>query len=200
VQILGYSDDLDIVGRSLPAIKEAFLSMERAGRKMRLIVSEAKTKYMAAGKASAPSMPSPITAGKYTFERVDSFKYLESTATHNNDISEEIRTRLMTANRAYISLIITKIRIYETLVRPVLTYGSETWILTKNDTRVMDGFERKILRRIIGPVNENGRWRRYNKELYYIYKEQMVTDIVRSARLRRAGHVVRMNKNEPPYI
>jgi hypothetical protein len=64
---------------------------------------------------------------------------------------------------------------------------------------MMDGFERKILRRIIGPVNENGRWRRrYNKELYSIYKEPMVTDIVRSARLRWAGHVVRMNDNEPP--
>jgi hypothetical protein len=60
-------------------------------------------------------------------------------------------------------------------------------------------FERKILRRIICPVNENGWWqRRYNKELYSIYKEPMVTDIVRSARLRWAGQVVRMNENEPP--
>jgi hypothetical protein len=37
-----------------------------------------------------------------------------------------------------------------------------------------------------------------NKELYSIYKEPMVTDTVRSARLRWAGHVDRMNDNEPP--
>jgi hypothetical protein len=64
---------------------------------------------------------------------------------------------------------------------------------------MMDGFERKILLRIIGPVNENVWWRRrYNKEFYFIYKEQMVTDIVRSVRLRRVGHIVRANDNEPP--
>jgi hypothetical protein len=64
---------------------------------------------------------------------------------------------------------------------------------------MMDGFERKILRRIISLVNENGQWRRrYNKELYSIYKEPMVIVVARSARLRWAGHVVRMNDNEPP--
>jgi hypothetical protein len=68
-----------------------------------------------------------------------------------------------------------------------------------NDTRIRDGFERKILRRIISPVNENGRWRRRcNKELYSVYKGPVVTDIVRAARLRWAGHVVRMNAEEPP--
>jgi hypothetical protein len=47
-------------------------------------------------------------------------------------------------------------------------------------------------------VNENGWWRRgYNKESYSTYKEPMVTDIVRSARLKWAGHV-RINDNEPP--
>jgi hypothetical protein len=42
VQILGYADNFDIV----PAIKEAFLALERAGRKMVLIVNEAKTIYV----------------------------------------------------------------------------------------------------------------------------------------------------------
>jgi hypothetical protein len=74
VQILGYADDSDVVGRSLPAIKEAFLALERAVRKMSLIVNEAKTKYMAAGKACTPSMPSSITVGDYMFERVNSSK------------------------------------------------------------------------------------------------------------------------------
>jgi hypothetical protein len=45
---------------------------------------------------------------------------------------------------------------------------------------------------------KNGQWRwRYSKELYSIYKGPIVTDIVRSARLRWAGHIVRMN-DEPP--
>jgi hypothetical protein len=72
---------------------------------------------------------------------------------------------------------------------------------SKKYNMMMDGFERKILRKIIGPMNENRRWRRrYNQELYSIYKEPIVTDIVRSVRLRWAGNVVRMNGNEPPKI
>jgi sorting nexin-29 len=105
MQILGYADDLDIVGRSLPAITEAFLALKRYGRKMGLIVNKAKTKYMAAGKACIPNMPSSIIVGDYMFERVDSFKYLGSTMMHSNDISEEIRIGLMTANRAYFAVI-----------------------------------------------------------------------------------------------
>jgi hypothetical protein len=90
-------------------------------------------------------------------------------------------------------------QIYKTLIRSVLIYASEIWTLTKHDTRMMNGYERKIIRRIIGPVNEIGPWpRRYNKELHSIYRELMVTDIMRSARLRWAGHVVKMNDNEPP--
>jgi hypothetical protein len=63
-------------------------------------------------------------------------------------------------------------QIYKTLIRPVLTYTSETWTLTKNYIRIMDGLERKILGTIIGAVNENGQWQRiYNKELYSVYRE-----------------------------
>ena len=57
-------------------------------------------------------------------------------------------------------------------------------------------FERKILRKIYGPVNENGEWRiRYNKELYELYKSSDITDI-KIARLRWAGHVQRMKNDE----
>jgi hypothetical protein len=74
VQILGCADDLDIVGRSLPAIKEASLALERAGRKMELIANETKIKYMVARKAHSPSVSSAVTVGDYTFETVDSFE------------------------------------------------------------------------------------------------------------------------------
>jgi hypothetical protein len=67
VQILGYADNLDIV----PAIKEAFLALERAGRKMVLIVNEAKTIYVSAWKAHTFNIPSSVIVGDYMFERVD---------------------------------------------------------------------------------------------------------------------------------
>jgi hypothetical protein len=88
------------------------------------------------------------------------------------------------ANKAYFSLLAvmrckdihnkTKVMLYKTLIRTDLTYGSETWTLSKNSETALtvSTFERKILRRIYGPVQDNGQWRiRYNKELYELYCE-----------------------------
>jgi hypothetical protein len=50
----------------------------------------------------------------------------------------------------------TKARMYRTIIRPVVTYGSETWWLTANDKRSLRTWERKVLRKIYGPVYDNG--------------------------------------------
>ena len=42
--------------------------------------------------------------------------------------------------------------LYKTLIRPVLTYASETWVLSKTNERQLAVFERKILRKIYGPL------------------------------------------------
>jgi hypothetical protein len=76
----------------------------------------------------------------------------------------------------------------------VVTYGSETWILTKAYERSLGIFERKILRCIFGAVQENGQWRRrYNFELYKFYDEPDLTKYIRINRLHWAGHVTRMS-------
>jgi len=49
-----------------------------------------------------------------------------------------------------------KIKLYKTLIRPVLAYGSETWVLSKSDEAILGVFEWKILRPIFGPTNDNG--------------------------------------------
>jgi hypothetical protein len=52
---------------------------------------------------------------------------------------------------------------YNTLIRPVLAYSAETWVLTKSDKNILKVFERKILRAIFGPTNEHREWRiKYN--------------------------------------
>ena len=49
----------------------------------------------------------------------------------------------------------SKLQIYRALVRPVVTYGSESWTLTMEEERALAVFERKILRKIYGPVKES---------------------------------------------
>jgi len=53
----------------------------------------------------------------------------------------------------------TKIRLYKTLIRPVVTYGVETWTMTKKEEQDLLIFERKIFRRICGPRYEDGEWK-----------------------------------------
>ena len=103
--------------------------------------------------------------GDKVFERVSSFKYLGNVIHKEGRISECVKDRIQEGNRAYAanhhmlkSKIIkrsAKMQIYKTLIRPVVTYGSETWTLTKSDENLLRIFEGKILRKIYGPIQEN---------------------------------------------
>ena len=64
------------------------------------------------------------------------------------------------------------LKIYKTLIRPVVTYGCEAWTLTSPNEQLLRISEQKILRNIFGPVqDENGTWRiRKNHELNELRK------------------------------
>jgi hypothetical protein len=51
-------------------------------------------------------------------------------------------------------------------------------------------YERKILRRTLGLINDNGTWRiRYNKEIYTLYGYPELSAVIKLRRLQGAGHV-----------
>ena len=65
-----------------------------------------------------------------------------------------------------------KIKIYRTLILPVVLYGGETWSLTLEKERKLRVFENMVLRRIFGPRKDEvtGEWRRlHNEELNDLY-------------------------------
>ena len=78
-----------------------------------------------------------------TFERVNSFVYLGTLITTDNKTSAEINNRITLTNRSYCRLMNIlkaknlnrkyKVIIYKTLIKPVLMYGAETWVLSKTD-------------------------------------------------------------------
>jgi hypothetical protein len=83
---------------------------------------------------------------------------------------------------------------YKALVRPVLSYASETWPLSRPDERISI-FERMILIYIFGPVEENGAWKKvYKLELYKLFNEPDIIGFIRVKRLEWPGHLIRASE------
>jgi hypothetical protein len=85
-----------------------------------------------------------------------------------------------------------KVRIYKTIILPVVLYGCETWSLTVREEHKLRVFENRVLRRIFGPtrVEVMGGWRKlYNEELHNLYSSPSIIRIIKSRRMRWAGHV-----------
>ena len=81
----------------------------------------------------------------------------------------------------------------------MVTYGSEAWALNNQDEERLRIFERKILRRILGAINENGEWRiRMNRELDDFMEGEDIVKYIKSGRMRWAGHVQRMSEDRIP--
>jgi hypothetical protein len=96
---------------------------------------------------------------------------------------------------------ILKLRLKNTIVDKTLTYSSETWILTKRDRKQINIFERKMYRRILGPVYDNEKVNcriLTNKEIYGMVKKTTITETIRLNRLHWFGHIERMEENRIP--
>ena len=88
-----------------------------------------------------------------------------------------------------------KVKLYKTLIRPVVTYASETWVLKESTKQKLLTFERKILRRIFGPnKGVNNSWTiKTNKELNKLINNENIVNFVRSLRIGWLGHILRMD-------
>ena len=115
----------------------------------------------------------------------------------------EIRSRVTAANRCFFGLKgylksdfisrKTKILIYKSLIRPILTYSAETWAMTEKVKDIISVFERKILRSIFGGLKCNNIWRRRtNSKLYKSLKEPDIVKYITIQRIKWVGHLCRM--------
>jgi len=90
-----------------------------------------------------------------------------------------------------------KIKIYRTIILPVVLYECETWSLTLREERRLSVFENKVLRGVFGPKRDEvtGEWRNlHNEELSDLYSVSDIVRVVKSRRMKWAGHVARMGQ------
>jgi len=88
----------------------------------------------------------------------------------------------------------SKLKLYWSVIRPIVVYSCETWVLKESIIHRLSEFERKTLRKILGPTKEdNGIWGiKTNKELDELINHQNIINYVKAQRLSWFGHINRM--------
>ena len=116
----------------------------------------------------------------------------------NVDLKQEIHVIIQCKSPRLVSKNL-KIKIYKTIILPVLLYGCGTSFITLREESRLRVFENRILRRIFGPKrDENGEWRRIHK-LHSFYRSPNIVSVIISRRLRWAGHVARMEEGRSAF-
>jgi hypothetical protein len=95
-----------------------------------------------------------------------------------------------------------KVKIYRTVIHPVVLYECETWSLTLREEHRLRVFEKSVLRRIFGPKRDEvtGEWRKLrSRELHNLYSSPDITRQIKSRRMRWARHVALTGEERNVY-
>jgi hypothetical protein len=201
-QICAYADDPIILARTRQAMMDTFTKLKNEAIESGLVVNVAKTKYMKCSRST--SIETYINIEDTQFEKTKAFKYFGSIVNEDNSIEQEVQERIAAGNHAYVAnkIMLTskqlsrkvKLTLYRTIVRPVITYACETWTLKDKIEQKLTVFERKILRKIFGPIKvSEDRWRiRTNDELNTLINHTNIVRYVKAQRISGLGHIERM--------
>ena len=120
-----------------------------------------KTVYMVTSRDQNAGRSHNMKTGNRSFEKMEQFKYLGKALTDQNSTQGEIKSRFESGNACYHSVqnllsssLLSKnfkIKIYRTIILPVVLYGCETWSLTLRKERTLRVSEDRVLRRIFWP-------------------------------------------------
>jgi hypothetical protein len=136
---LFYADDINLLGDSINTVKENSETILQASRDIGLEINAEKTKYMIMSRHPNSGQNQNIRTANESFEKVTKFKYFGTTLTNQNDIHNEIKSRLKSGNSCYRSVQNTlfsrlisknpKIKIYKAVILLAAPHGCETWSL-----------------------------------------------------------------------
>jgi hypothetical protein len=160
---LAYADDVNIVAENVDTIKKNTALLD-ASKEVGLEVNPEKTKYMLMSCSQEIGHKCSIKIANSSFEDVANFKYLGTALTEQNWMHKEINRTLNSGNACYHSVksclsspLLSRnlqVKIYITIILPVVLCGCETWSLTLREKHRLRVFENKVLRRIFGPKRD----------------------------------------------
>jgi len=149
-----------------------------------------KTKYLRCTRKNYG--PEELQIDWMYLEQVQSYRYLGSTVNSDNSVEEEIQYRITLGNKAYYTnqflfkngLVSkkSKLKLYWIIMRPIVAYACEVWVLKETIKSKLMVFERKKLRKIFGPTKErDGTWRiKTNDELDELIRHKNIINHIKA--------------------
>jgi hypothetical protein len=135
-QLLAYANDVKLLGDNIDTIKKNTETLIDASKEVGMEMNVEKTKYMLLSPHENIGQNWSVEIANRLFENVSHFEYLGTTVTNQNLFQKQIKKRLSSGNACYHSvqnLLYSrlaskniKIKIYNTIMLPVILYGCET--------------------------------------------------------------------------
>ena len=199
-----YADDTTLIAESLIRILELLEALTAESEKFGLKINTKKTKIMPISKREDERRN--VQHRNSEIEIVKTFTYLGSELKAEGGTENEIKRRIALAGTVFNRLqdkifkkhdikLRTKLRIFNTCVIPVLTYGSESWSITKTMESKLNATENKWLRRML-----RIKYTKHitNEEIRETTRQPLISTRIRKIRLKWAGHVIRMEQDRNP--
>ena len=152
---LDFADDLALLAHSHQQIQDKTSKLKTISSQVGLDIHPQKTQIM---KMNTPNAD-PVTLGGNRIDEVESFTYLGSIVDRQGGTDADVKSRIGKARAAFIMLrniwrsrqllTKTKLRFFNSNVKAVLLYGSETWRTTKSTTKKIQTFINGCLRKIL---------------------------------------------------
>lgn len=202
VSELAFADDVVLLASSEENLRNNLLVwnevLERKGMKL----NKEKTKVMVTSKEKR--LINILIEGE-RIEQVDSFQYLGVSLEETGNNEKEIADRIAKTNNIYYAMSKgftnrreisrkTKMKVFKSIYVPVLTYGSESWVLSQQQERKIQAVEMKYLRRAIGVTRKD---RIRNEQIREELEIQPISSIIENKQIGWWGHLQRLKDNIP---
>ena len=198
-----FADDLAIMADSEEQLQERLLKWQECLEKYGLKMNATKTETMVCSKNGEEQVNIRDMHGE-ELKQMKSFKYLESLINNKGGCDKEVQARVSASWMKWreVKTVLNdkrmpmrlKAKIYATMVRPVMTYGSECWGLKKKDERKLNTTEMRMLRMMLG-VSLRDKLKNEEVRRRTTVTTSVVT-IVERSKLRWYGHLLRKNEEE----
>ena len=195
---LDFADDLALLAHTHQQMQEKSEKLVETAALLGLKINTAKTKVMRINSKNN----TPINMDQNTLEDVNSFTYLGSIITDAGGTEDDVQARIGKARTTFIILnniwkaknlsLKTKLQIFNSNVKTILLYGSETWKITTNILTKLQIFINRCLRRLLGIYWPNTI---SNANLWTLTKQDSIEMQIRRRKWKWIGHTLRRNQS-----